>query len=115
MWECLKLIEEKEFLSHWYGEEGTNMKAKVVSLWSILWFITFLDIPQVQIFGDSKCIIDRVNGKNNIQQSLLQGWPSRIKCIWSYFQNSSIGHINRAQNKTMVELSKRGLQTQKKA
>ena len=104
---CLKLSEEQEFWIHWYGGEGTSMKAKVVAIWGLLWFIKFLDILQVQIFGDSKCLIDHVNGKNNIQQVSLQGWLRRIKSIWITFQNPSIEHINKPHNKIVDDLSKK--------
>lgn len=85
------------------------MKAEAIALWGLLWFITFLDIPQVQIFGDSKCLIDHVNGNNNIQQVSLQGSLKRIKSIWNTFQNPSIQHINRTHKKIADDLSTKGL------
>ena len=85
------------------------MKAEAVALWGLLWFIKFLDIPQVHIFGGSKCMTDHVKGENNIQQNSLQGWLRRIKGIWNTFHHPSIEHISRAHNKIADELSKKRL------
>lgn len=85
------------------------MKAQATALWGLLWITKFLDIPQIQIYGDSRCMVDHILGKNNIQQNSLQGWLKCIQSLCSTLKQSLIQHISRAYNKNAAEMSKKKL------
>lgn len=87
-----------------------NARAEEMTLWGLLWFTHFHNIPDIHIFGDSKIIVDHVKGCANIKQQLLLRWLWKIDNQWTLFNNSSIMHIIREYNQQADELSKRGLQ-----
>jgi len=73
-WGCgiwIALSKELEYKVHWNEGSGTNTRAEAMSLWGLIWFTHFLNIPDIHIFGDSKIIIDHVNGCEKINQRLL--------------------------------------------
>jgi len=67
----ISMNEDHNFSIHWNGGKGTNNKAEAMALSGLLHFNTFLNIPSLQIYGDSKLIIDHVIGKLSIKNHLL--------------------------------------------
>ena len=52
-------LDEFWVFNLWMGAcTGTNIRAYLLALWSLLWFVIRLWILHVQIVGDSKVIID---------------------------------------------------------
>lgn len=47
----------------WNGDRGFNIKAKAMALAGLLSISLFLNIQSLQIYGDSKVIIDHVPEK----------------------------------------------------
>lgn len=68
---------------------GTNMKAETIALWDLLWFASFLDIPSLQIFGDSQALINHMLGSSSISYPPLQGRLRNIEYLKRSFQNIS--------------------------
>ena len=45
----------------WNGGRGTNMRAKLIALWVLLWFTNQLYLEELWVFGDAKVIINHLN------------------------------------------------------
>jgi len=88
---------------------GTNNRAKLLSLWSLLWLARRLKCEDIQVFGDSLAIIDWINEKSNIRNTMLSHWDQRIIKIRDTFTRITIQHLFREYNDTTDSLSKEGL------
>lgn len=97
------------FFLSWYGGHGSNNMAEARALTGLLAFCAFLDINCISIYGDSKSLIDHVNGVGLISYPHLSGWLSRIMHFWSSMKLHSIHHIPRSRNAQADLLSKEGL------
>lgn len=75
------LMEGHHIDIFWHGGKGTNNKAEVMALAGLLIFCDYLNIHDMQIFGDSKVIIDHVRFIHSIKIHNLLGWLSRIDSI----------------------------------
>jgi len=89
--------------------EGTNFRAELLSLWSLLWLAKRLNCESFQAFGDSLGIIDWVNEKSSIRNTVLTHWYQRVLEIKGTFTNITIHHIYRELNDAADNLSKAGL------
>jgi len=67
----------------WNASMGSNNKAEALAVWGILWLTSFLNIPDIHIYGDSNIIMYHVNGKAHIKQSTLLGWLREIENLWT--------------------------------
>jgi len=101
--------ENLQYLISWNGGRGTNSMAKARALAGLLAFCIFLDIQSISVFGDSKVMIDHVNGKCLIRSSHLTGWMDMIMFFWGLVKECSIQHIYRDQNQQADNLSKKGI------
>lgn len=63
--------EGQQIEIYWNGGVGSNNKAEAMALASLLSFCDFLDIHKLEIFGDSKFIIDHVWSKHVIKKYQL--------------------------------------------
>lgn len=72
----------------------------------------FLNIKSLQIYGDSKIIIDHVNSKHSIKNHRLSGWMNRIDSLWKTIKDYAVNHVVRSHNTQVDELSEKGLQSQ---
>lgn len=57
---------------------GTNSMAEAKALVGLLAFCVYSDIRSISIFGDSKSMVDHVNGNSLIRCPHLAGWMNRI-------------------------------------
>lgn len=104
------LLTSQHFTNLWMGIDAcTNNFSEVVALWTCLYWVKRMDIQDIRVFGDSRVVIDWVNGKADIHSLLLQHWCSHIKGLVSQFSNTSFQHVYREYNKEADQLSKRGL------
>ena len=62
----------------------------------------------IQIFGDSKIIIDWDVDIHHIHSSYLSPWLRRVKMLIDSFQGLDFSHIFREQNEKVDDLSKKG-------
>jgi hypothetical protein len=70
------------------------------------------NIEALQIFGESKIIIDWLNHRGKLQVVSLLVWKDRIRELQTFFRDISFSHIYRDQNKDTDLLSKIALQKQ---
>jgi len=66
-----------------------------MALLGLLFFVSFLNILFLSIYGDSKIIIDHVLGKYSIKNQILLGWMERIEFFWKSQNNFSIQHVDK--------------------
>ena len=86
--------------------DGTNTFVDLISLWGLLWFTKKRGLLQLQIFGDSKIVIDWVNGLNSLQSLSFYCWLRRTDILKSCFHILSFKHIYRVFNSDVDFLSK---------
>lgn len=104
----IAMTNDLQYSLYWNGGKGKSNKAKAMALHGLLLFCTFMDIEPINVYGDSKIIIEHVNGKHAIQTDSLTGWLARIAALWKP-ATFPITHIRRNQNGQADILSKKGL------
>lgn len=109
----IKIAGDQAIEIYWNAGPGSNNRAEAVALAGLLSFCNFLDIPFLQIYGDSRIIIDHVLSKHNIKNIHLAGSLEGIAAIWKYNKTYKISHIDRSRNKKADALSKKGLTSPK--
>jgi len=87
-----------QYQIHWNGGLGSTIKAEAMALTSLLSMCHFLNIQSLQIYGDSKVIIEHVTEKHHIKNQFLDSWMNRIMILWKGMEGYSIHHIYRSQN-----------------
>jgi len=88
---------------------GTNNRAELLSLWTLLWIAKRLECTELQVLGDSLTIIDWVNQKATIQNTALTHWYLRTVELKETFTCITIQHHHREHNQMVDSLSKQGL------
>jgi hypothetical protein len=68
----IKLTDHTKFTWTYNCCEGTNTKAKLLGAWTTLILATRLNILDLQVLGDSRIIIDRLNNKGKLQVIALE-------------------------------------------
>jgi ribonuclease HI len=91
----------------------TNNRAELIALWTLLETTKEKNMTKLQVFGDSKLVIDWARGQNNIQNPRLASILRDIKLTFRNFKWLSFQHILRELNTKADELSKEALQLQK--
>ena len=76
----------------------SNMRAKLLSLWGLLWFVRSLWVSHIEIVGDSKTVIDQLNGVSTLFSLSLDHWMRRIRCLIREFTYINFRHIYREYN-----------------
>jgi ribonuclease HI len=94
---------------------GTNNRVELIALWTLLETTKEKNMTKLQVFGDSKLVIDWERGQNNIQNPRLASILRDIKLTFRNFEWLSFHHIPRELNTKADELSKEALQLQKGA
>jgi ribonuclease HI len=94
---------------------GTNNRAELIALWTLLETTKEKNLTKLQVFGDSKLVIDWARGLNNIQNPRLASILRDIKLTFRDFEWNSFQHILRELNTKADGLSKEALQLQKGA
>ena len=60
------------------GGQGTNSKAELLSLYGLLQFAAYIGISDISICGDSKALIEWMNGNFNLQVFLIKQWYQKV-------------------------------------
>jgi len=88
---------------------GTNTRAELLSMWSLLWLVRRFECEEIQILGDSLAIIDWINDISLIRNFVLSHWHQRIIQLRDSFNKITIQHQYREHNFIADILSKEGL------
>jgi hypothetical protein len=74
---------------------GTNTRAELLGVWETLILASRLHISDLQVFGDSRIIIDWLNYKGKLQVISLDCWKDRIRDLSKTFRSINYSHIYR--------------------
>lgn len=77
----------------WNGGQGNNTRVETMSLSGLLWFISKKWWQNINIYGDSKCLIGGILGLHTFDPPLFTGWVMRIKQKLSTLSLYSIQHV----------------------
>jgi hypothetical protein len=77
--------------------------------WASLILAQRLDINELLLLGDSKVIIDWLNGQADLQVAALECWKERTQEATRHIKNLSFSHIYREDNSEADTLSKKAL------
>jgi hypothetical protein len=72
--------------------------------------VSFLNLRKVQIFGDSKIVVDWVNRKGDIQVVCLAAHKAQVREFLLGMEWFSFNHIYHEMNKEAYNLSKDALE-----
>jgi ribonuclease HI len=92
---------------------GTNTREELLGVWASLSLAHRLSIDQLQVFGDSKTLIDWLKFKRNLQVSSLVGWMDKIQDLITFFNTIKFDHIYSKENEEAYKLSKKPLHVPK--
>jgi hypothetical protein len=81
----------------WHGL-GTKTRVKLLDVWMILILVSCLGFDHLQVFGDSKIVIESLNCRGNLHVTSLVGWKDMILEITKSFSTLKFAHIFREQN-----------------
>ena len=93
----------------WNCGTGTNTRAELLALWSLLHYAASLGIDSIQIAGDSRIIVEWFKGKLKLDVLHLTYWKERILLLQRQFKEISIQHVYRELNADADYLSKLAL------
>ena len=85
---------------------GTNNHAELITLRHLLYFALYKNCRQIQIFGDSKIVIDWANNKSICHAYSLKHILEEIVFLKTHFDQITVSHIYRERNATADRLSK---------
>lgn len=85
---------------------GTNNHAELITLRHLLYFALSKNCRQLQIFGDSKIVIDWANNKTICHDFSLKHILEEIVFLKTHFDQITVSHIFRERNSTADRLSK---------
>lgn len=92
-----------------------DMKAEFASLWTLPHHAKHLGLSKLQIFGDSKVVIEWAKEKFKVHNVQLQSLLSQIKDYIQSLEWASFSHIFRGINTKTDKLSKEVLSLQGRA
>jgi ribonuclease HI len=109
--DVIKSCSLKEYRWFLNCGEGTNTKAELMGAWAALFIAKQLDISDIQLFGDSKVIIEWLRKKANLRAINIEGWKSKITNLVATFRIINFQHIYKDKNMEADFLSKKSLTT----
>jgi len=88
---------------------STNNLAEIFAVWTLLHWARILNLNNFKIFGDSRLVINWLNGTSHIQAKNLVHHCSNIRTLVALFDQVSFQHVYRQHNMIADRLSKKGL------
>jgi ribonuclease HI len=88
---------------------GTNMKAELLGAWASLILASRLHINELLLLGDSKIIIDWLNGHADFHVADLESWKERTREATKLINKLTFSHIFREENNEADILSKKAM------
>jgi len=108
----LYLNRSHKFQGWLHLDHCTNNFSEMVAAWGLLYWANRRNIKEVSIFGDSRLVIEWLNGKVTINNIFLEHWCLRIRDLVALFEVIQFQHIYRSFNEEADRLSKIGLRGQ---
>lgn len=106
-------LEQQHFYNLcWRCGSRSNTKVELTTLWGVLTFVKLLGLENMQIYRDSKLVLEWTNGKYNLDITTLRHWKQRVGCLFSFFTDIRIGYIYMELNGQADALPKKRLTTQ---
>lgn len=105
----VKISGSERIHLHWNGGLGTNNKAEFMSIWGALVMVIKLRLTKPSFYGDSRLVVECIQGNSFRHIPRLQGWLLRIKRLCTTPDRPTISHIFRENNRRADDLSKRGI------
>ena len=97
------MVNDRHCFNLWMrGEVGSNTKPELLGLF----FANKCGIDTLNIYGDSKIIIEWAKGNYNLQVIHLKSWCRRTTLLINFFNQISFMHISRIFNREADRLSK---------
>ena len=106
----INLSAENSFRASVGLGQGSNNFAELKALHLLLCWLISKQIFQIQIFGDSRNVVNWFNGTHQCRHFLLLPLLQEIRRLKSFFTQISVVHIYRERNQQADILSKEGLQ-----
>jgi ribonuclease HI len=75
----IKINEDTSYKWIFNCGPGTNSRAELLGAWVTLTLAIRLGLDQLQVFGDSKVVIEWLNCRGNLNATALLGWKDRIR------------------------------------
>jgi ribonuclease HI len=88
---------------------GSNTKAELLAAWASCILASRLHITELLLLGDSKLIIDWLNGRADFHVAELASWKERTWEATKQIQHLTSSHIYREENLEADRLSKKAL------
>ena len=85
---------------------GSNTKAELLAAWASCILASRLHITELLLLGDSKLIIDWLNGRADFHVAELASWKERTWEATKQIQHLTSSHIYREENLEADRLSK---------
>ena len=89
--------------------QASNNKGELSALWASLKVAKSTHIQEIQIYGDSKVVIDWANEKSTIRAPHLEHLLAEIQTLKLIFRQISFHHVYRELNMEADALSKQEL------
>ena len=96
-----------------YKSHGTNNEAEYLSLILLLRQSLHYGVTELNCYGDSKLVIEQVNGKWSVSKDTLKPLHAKVVSLASHFEKISFSWIARDKNKRADELSRLGIEYKK--
>ena len=106
----IHITPEKSFRASIGLGQGTNNFAELKALHHLLCWLSLKQLRQVQIFGDSKNVVNWFNRTQHFRNYFLLPLLNEILHIKSFFNEIIVCHIYRERNQEADNLSKTGVQ-----
>lgn len=86
--ECVAYIVLNLGLSYhfcWSRGFGSNSRAELVALWGVLRCGSWLAIEEIDIYGDSRSVIEWAQGKSSFRAPIHSNWMWFIHSLMAFF------------------------------
>lgn len=100
-----EIICYAEFLSN----KGTNNEAEYMGCLYGIQYAIQQNITHLQVFGDSKLVVQQVTGKWKVKSENLKKYHEAIVELIPKFKHISFHHVERKYNKIADELANQGI------
>lgn len=105
----LKVSQNLYYQLQFGAGRGTNTRSELLALWGLVFFVKYLGLSTLNIFGDSLAIISWAKGDRCLSSIQLSGWIKRVHALIDWFSAIFFRHIYREFNSEADKLSKLAL------